>query len=207
MLWPASTLPGGPSRQQMCMSCRPRDSHLLWPTSTLLLITFLFHANSLFPISTHGFHITGSLNDRADALSRPQSFPSYNDVWTEYEDLHPLQCYRVPQKLIAMISITEADAGAIRTGNEATACSHSVQFKNFGASIDHLDISFAHKKQSDAESILASFAIAVPTGDFSASRKPVALKSVKNHVLGKILDSATTNLETRLETGIFQHCN
>ena len=70
----------------------------------LLLITFLFHANSLFPISTHGFHIAGSLNDRADALSRPQSFPSYNDVWTAYADLRPLQCYRVPQKLIAIIN-------------------------------------------------------------------------------------------------------
>ena len=82
-----------------------------------------------------------------------------------------------------LMSIAEADAGAIRTGNEATACSHSAQFKYFCSSIDHSDLSFSSTTQNDAESILASFAIAVSTGEFSASRKPVALKSVKNHVL------------------------
>jgi len=70
----------------------------------LFLVTFLFHANSIIPLSTHGLHVPGNLNDLADALSRPQLFPSYSDVWNRYEDLQVLPCFRVPQQLTAMIN-------------------------------------------------------------------------------------------------------
>jgi len=70
----------------------------------LFLVTFLFHANSLFPLSTHGYHVPGKSNDLADALSRPQTFPSYSDVWEKYPILRPLRCYRVPCKLTAMLN-------------------------------------------------------------------------------------------------------
>jgi len=70
----------------------------------LFLVTFLFHSNSVIPLSTHGLHVPGKCNDFADALSRPQIFPSYNDVWTRYEALRPLPCYRVPRQLTAMIN-------------------------------------------------------------------------------------------------------
>jgi len=76
------------------------------PTRNLaqFLVTLLFHANSLFPISSHGFHVPGSLNDFADALSRFQKYPSYEDVWSRYAALRPLQAYQVPHKLTAMLN-------------------------------------------------------------------------------------------------------
>ena len=70
----------------------------------LFLVTFLYHANSLIPLSTHGYHVPGKSNEPADALSRPQEFQSYNDVWTAYEVLRPLQCYQVPPSLTAMLN-------------------------------------------------------------------------------------------------------
>ena len=42
--------------------------------------------------------------------------------------------------------------------------------------------SLSHTKVSDAETLLASFAMGVSTGHFSVSRTPVGLKSVQNHV-------------------------
>ena len=81
------------------------------------------------------------------------------------------------------MSLAESDTGAVRTGNEATALNQAMQFKKFCEHLDHTDISFSHTKSSDAEALLASFAISVSTGEFSVSGKPVGLKSIKNHVL------------------------
>jgi len=82
-----------------------------------------------------------------------------------------------------LLSLAEADTGAVRTGNESTAVHQALKFKTFCAHIDHTDLSFSHTTQNDAASLLTAFAIAVSTGEFSASGKPVGLKSVKNHVL------------------------
>jgi len=70
----------------------------------LFLVTFLFYANSIIPLSTHGLHVPGDLNDYADALSRPQKYPSYEAVWKKFGAIRHLQCYRVPQQLTAMIN-------------------------------------------------------------------------------------------------------
>jgi hypothetical protein len=80
------------------------------------------------------------------------------------------------------MSLAELDAGAIRTGNEFTAANQAAQFSLFCSSLGHNDLSFSHTKPADIESLLATFAMNVASGKFSVSRKPVALKSVKNHV-------------------------
>jgi len=47
----AKFLVGGAQERE---ACRIQDN------AELFLITFLFHANSIFPLATHGFHVPGS---------------------------------------------------------------------------------------------------------------------------------------------------
>jgi len=81
-----------------------------------------------------------------------------------------------------LLSLAETDTGAVRTSNETTAVSQAVKFQNFCRQLDHTDFSFSHTKVSNAERLLASFAMGVSTGHFSVSRTPVGLNSVQNHV-------------------------
>jgi len=91
-----------------------------------------------------------------------------------------------------LLSLAETDIAAIRTGNETTtAVSQAVEFQNFCRKLDHTNFSFSHTKPSNAETLLASFAMGVSTGLFSVSRAPVGLKSVQNHV--KVAASVAIN--------------
>jgi hypothetical protein len=67
------------------------------------LLSMLFHANDFIAITVQGFHVKGINNGQADALSRPQLFPTFNDVFEEFSDLKGIPAYRLPSKLIAEI--------------------------------------------------------------------------------------------------------
>jgi len=65
-----------------------------------------------------------------------------------------------------LLSLAEIDTGVVRTGNETTAVSQAVKFQNFCLTLDHTNFSFSHTKPSDAETLLASFAMGVSTSLF-----------------------------------------
>lgn len=67
-------------------------------------VTLLFHTNSLFPLDCQGDHIPGLLNVHSDALSRPQLFPSYNDVFAKYDCMRNIPRFQVPRKFIVMLN-------------------------------------------------------------------------------------------------------
>ena len=70
----------------------------------LFLTHLLFYANTIFPCNFPCNHIRGIYNIQADALSRPELHPTYNDVFTACSDLRILPAYRLPQKLIRMLN-------------------------------------------------------------------------------------------------------
>lgn len=67
------------------------------------LLCLLFNANTIIPLAVQGFHVKGVNNERADALSRPKNFPTYNDVFETYSDLKKLQVLDLPQGLIVQL--------------------------------------------------------------------------------------------------------
>ena len=67
------------------------------------LLCLLFHANTIIPMAVQGFHVKGVNNERADALSRPKIFPTFNDVFETYSDLRNLQVLELPHRLIVQL--------------------------------------------------------------------------------------------------------
>lgn len=68
-----------------------------------LLLQLLFFANSFAPISFQTDHVPGVENGKADAISRPQKFPTWESIFEVYPELQPIPTYHVPSKLISMI--------------------------------------------------------------------------------------------------------
>jgi hypothetical protein len=64
---------------------------------SLSLLIYLFNENS--PSNFIPQHIPGDENGEADALSRPQIFPTYGDVFNAYPILTQLEPKRLPSKL------------------------------------------------------------------------------------------------------------
>jgi hypothetical protein len=67
------------------------------------------------PLKLSGRHLAGSLNKGADALSRPQEFPTWASVIEHHSPLARCQPYRVPFELLSTLAtiITAAETGAV----------------------------------------------------------------------------------------------
>ena len=75
----------------------------------------IFHFNNLFPSRFDGQHLAGVLNVEADALSRPQKFPTYKSLFLSFPAMQSLPAYRTPPQLISAIN-----ACLSRTSTKAT---------------------------------------------------------------------------------------
>ena len=69
-----------------------------------LLSHLIFIFNQQVPSRHDPNHLAGKNNIRADALSRPQDYPTYEAVFTAFPILRAIQAYRVPRKLISLIN-------------------------------------------------------------------------------------------------------
>jgi hypothetical protein len=67
------------------------------------------------PLKISGAHLPGPLNQGADALSRPQEFPTWASVITHHSPLARCRPYRVPFELQSTIAstITAAETGVV----------------------------------------------------------------------------------------------
>ena len=81
-----------------------------------------------------------------------------------------------------LLSLASTDAGAVREGNERTACTASEFFQKFCRSQNFDDLGFLNTPPVDSERIIVCFAMEVAEGKFSASGKKVGIKTVKNYV-------------------------
>jgi hypothetical protein len=85
----------------MTHASRSREPLIVRLTHLLSRVIFSFnnHSPSLFqPI-----HIPGTLNEEADALSRPLLFPTYSDVFRSFPHLSSLPPLRLPSKLKSLL--------------------------------------------------------------------------------------------------------
>ena len=92
----------------------------------------VFTFNSLFPSRFDGKHLPGKLNVEADGLSRPQDFPTYQDLFLSFPEMASLPAYRVPQTLISAINACLSKTLTKETLNAATdtlRCSKLHSFK------------------------------------------------------------------------------
>jgi len=69
-----------------------------------LLSHLIFIFNQQVPSRHDPNHLAGKNNIRADALSRPQDYPTYEAVFKAFPTLRAIQAYRVPRKLISLIN-------------------------------------------------------------------------------------------------------
>lgn len=97
---------------------RNREPHIVQLCHLYSHLTF--HFNSIFPSRFDGQHLAGVLNEEADALSRPQKFPTYATVFTSYPEMRSLPAYRVPPKLISAINACLSRTSTKETLREAT---------------------------------------------------------------------------------------
>lgn len=62
--------------------------------------TLLLEYDSLFYLSFESSHIKGDENGPADALSRPRTWPSFNDVWSDFPTLSKIPTYQIPSEVL-----------------------------------------------------------------------------------------------------------
>ena len=79
-----------------------RDPYKINLSYLLSYLIFLF--NEQVPSRHDPNHLPGKSNVRADALSRPQDFPTYATIFKAFPVLQTIQAYRVPRKLISLIN-------------------------------------------------------------------------------------------------------
>ena len=96
---------------------RSRAPHLC--NLSYLLSHLIFSFNSRQPCRFDESHIAGKHNVEADALSRPQLFPTYRDVHRDFPCLSPLRPCRIPRKLISLINGCLSTALMKETSNAA----------------------------------------------------------------------------------------
>ena len=70
---------------------------------TFALAHLIFSYNKTYPSVFQPSHIPGQQNGPADALSRPQLYPTYEQVFTEYPLLESLQPIHLPSRLISLL--------------------------------------------------------------------------------------------------------
>ena len=81
---------------------RTRDCHLIQLCH--LYSHMIYSFNSLFPSRFDGQHLAGKLNVIADALSRPQLYPTYNSIFNSFPATPSIPAYRTPPVLISAIN-------------------------------------------------------------------------------------------------------
>ena len=97
---------------------RSRDPHIVSLCHFYSHLVFSF--NNLFPSRFDGQHLAGKLNVQADALSRPQDFPSYQSIFNTFPAMQSLPAYRVPPLLISAINASLLNTSTKATLNAAT---------------------------------------------------------------------------------------
>ena len=80
----------------------------------------VFHFNNLFPSRFDGQHLAGILNVEADALSRPQKFPTYATLFRSFPEMQSLPAYRTPPPLISAINACLSRTSTKATLNDVT---------------------------------------------------------------------------------------
>ena len=108
---------------------RTRDAHLTQLCHLFSHLIFTF--NSSVPSRFDGKHLPGKLNTQADALSRPQTFPSYNDIFAIYPEMRSLPAYRPPRPLISAINACLWKKSTRATLNAATEPLFSSRLSSF----------------------------------------------------------------------------
>ena len=103
---------------------------------------FYFMLTQSFPSQ----HTVSTSLDLADALSRLGSFRHASRSGKIGGSSSPWKLSSATQAYCdaELLSLAETDAGAIRTGNESTACGHTIQFKAFCTSLDNSDLPFTY---------------------------------------------------------------
>ena len=81
---------------------RSRDPYKINLAYLLSLLIFSF--NQQVPSRHDPTHLAGKKNIRADALSRPQDFPTYESIFRTFPLLRTIQAYRVPRRLISLVN-------------------------------------------------------------------------------------------------------
>ena len=64
----------------------------------------VLYFNTIFPYRFYVQNIVGILNVEANALSRPQYYPTHNQIFQSYPEMASLPAYCVPPKLISVIN-------------------------------------------------------------------------------------------------------
>ena len=81
---------------------RSRDPHIV--NLSHLLSSLVFFFNQSTPSNFSSEHLAGTLNEEADALSRPQLYPTYQDVFAAFPSMKALPAFRPPRSLISIIN-------------------------------------------------------------------------------------------------------
>ena len=71
-----------------------------------LLSRLIYQFNSVSPTAFRPQHIPGDQNNEADALSRPQIYPTYQSIFNKFPHLQDLRPLRLPSKLISLLKRT-----------------------------------------------------------------------------------------------------
>ena len=100
----------------MRYASRSRDIAVTNLATFFAKLVFIF--NSLHPSRLDQAHLAGKLNIEADALSRPQDFPTYTSIFEALPHLRNIRPYRIPRRLISILNGLLTSPSIVETSDE-----------------------------------------------------------------------------------------
>ena len=108
---------------------RTREEHLTQLCHLYSHMTFSF--NSFAPSRFDGQHLARKLNVIADALLRPQLYPSYNKIFSTFPETQLVPAYRLPPALTSAINACLRKCSTKATLNAVTEALSTSRLPSF----------------------------------------------------------------------------